>query len=82
MFNNFLNDFFYSESYFLPYHLSKDNSIGRYMDSEGWLPLIFLSGFPRVQEHTHDLRLIDQIVRNSKLLELSPDGLKVIYFLF
>lgn len=72
---------FYSESYFSPYYLSKDHSIVRFMDSDGWLPLIFLSGFPRVQEFTHDLRLIDQIVRNSKILELSSDGLKVFFAL-
>lgn len=78
---NFWLLFIFSESYFSPYYLSKDHSIVRFMDSEGWLPLIFLSGFPRVQEFTHDLRLIDQIVRNSKILELSPDGLKVFFAL-
>lgn len=50
------------------------------MDSDGYLPLILISGFPGVQQHTTDLCLIGDLIRNSNILELSPNGFKVCLF--
>lgn len=49
------------------------------MNSEGYIPLILVSGFPRVQAITNDLFLISQVLQHSTEVELSPNGLQVIF---
>uniref|UniRef100_A0A915D2V9 HTH La-type RNA-binding domain-containing protein n=1 Tax=Ditylenchus dipsaci TaxID=166011 RepID=A0A915D2V9_9BILA len=47
------------------------------MDSDGYVPLITIVGFPKVQLLTNDIALISRILQNSKEVELDATGLKV-----
>lgn len=47
------------------------------MNAEGYIPLILVSGFPKVQAITNDLFLIGQVLQRSAEVELSSDGLQV-----
>lgn len=71
---------FFSENCFSIYNLQQENSIAHKMDSNGYIALTLVAALSSVQEHTNDLRLIDQAIRLSQILELSSDGLKVDFF--
>lgn len=51
------------------------------MDSDGFLPVTLIAGFPRVRTLTLDIFLITTSLKDSDKVELSSDELKVKFFI-
>lgn len=47
------------------------------MSPDGYLPVQLIASFPRVRNLTEDLALIGEALKDSKKVELSPDGLVI-----
>lgn len=67
------------EYYFSEENLVKDFFLRRKMNKEGFLPLILIASFQRVQNLTMDLELVTVAVKESDRLEVleSEDGYKI-----
>ncbi|KAL5012494.1 hypothetical protein ScPMuIL_011045, partial [Solemya velum] len=65
------------EYYFSEDNLQKDFFLRRKMNKEGWIPISLIASFHRVQALTQDVALIINALKDSKVLTLSEDKLKV-----
>ena len=62
------------EYYFGTENLCKDIYLRRHMDSEGWVPLSFISAFNRVQVLSRDVELVRSSLDHSAVVELDSSG--------
>jgi hypothetical protein len=62
------------EYYFSPQNLQKDFFLRSMMDDHGWILATVIAQFNRVRRLTPDLTVVVGAVRNSTIVETSPDG--------
>ncbi|CAG2257977.1 LARP1 [Mytilus edulis] len=65
------------EYYFSEDNLQRDFFLRRRMDKEGWIPISLIASFHRVQALTQDVALIIKSLKESEVLEVPEDALKV-----
>lgn len=65
------------EYYFSEDNLQRDFFLRRRMDKEGWIPISLIASFHRVQALTQDVALIIKSLKESEVLEMPEDALKV-----
>lgn len=65
------------EYYFSEDNLQRDFFLRRRMDKEGWIPISLIASFHRVQALTQDVALIIKSLKESEVLELAEDNVKV-----
>mmetsp|Transcript_55776 Transcript_55776/g.148630 ORF Transcript_55776/g.148630 Transcript_55776/m.148630 type:complete len:145 (+) Transcript_55776:461-895(+) len=61
------------EYYFSPQNLPSDIYLQSQMDSDQWVPLSVLCGFPRIRELTQQRAIVVQALQDSQVLELGGE---------
>ncbi|OWM74962.1 la-related protein 1C-like [Punica granatum] len=64
------------EYYFSDDNLAKDEFLKSNMDSEGWVPISLIAGFPRVKTMTTDAQLILNCLKASTLVEVQDEKVR------
>jgi hypothetical protein len=65
------------EYYFSRDNLQKDFFLRRKMEPDGFLSISLIASFPRVRILTQDLNIIIESLKESRNVEMHPDGIKV-----